>query len=343
MKKIISEIILGMSRAEKVELLEALRGAIANELAQGAQGKPASCPHCGCPAFVRKGRGRHGEQRWLCHGCARTFSASTLGLLSRSKLGAPVWMEFAACMADGLTLRESARRCGVSLYTAWFMRMRVCEVMARRMPAARAGTFWVDETYVRESLSGNHSRSAWFSMPREAHRNGQDGRRGNVGRNKGSFSVVCGVNEFGDCFCDLAERGTSCSGTFGLAVLRRVPSGSRLVTDENPAYSLGPGAPYEHEAYNSKGAGRGALGPVNALHSRLKSFLRRMRGVSSRRMQRYLDWFCYVEHYKNTDADRRELLFGHEASGRYIYTRSLTHMEEHLLNYCLRRPMSTLV
>ena len=125
-----------MPLAEKRRLAEALRQAIAEELASGG-GEPDRCPRCGCPAFVRKGRDAAGRQRWLCRGCGRTFGAGTLGLLARSKLPAAAWMEFAACMADALPLRETAARVGVSLYTAWFMRMRVCEVMGRRLLPAR--------------------------------------------------------------------------------------------------------------------------------------------------------------------------------------------------------------
>lgn len=90
-----------MPLAEKRRLAEALRQAIAEELASGG-GEPDRCPRCGCPAFVRKGRDAAGRQRWLCRGCGRTFGAGTLGLLARSKLPAAAWMEFAACMVLAL-------------------------------------------------------------------------------------------------------------------------------------------------------------------------------------------------------------------------------------------------
>ena len=72
-----------MPLAEKRRLAEALRQAIAEELASGG-GEPDRCPRCGCPAFVRKGRDAAGRQRWLCRGCGQTFGAGTLGLLVRS-------------------------------------------------------------------------------------------------------------------------------------------------------------------------------------------------------------------------------------------------------------------
>ena len=63
---------------------------------------------------------------------------------------------------------------------------------------------------------------------------------------------------------------------------------------------------------------------VNALHSRLEGFLAPFHGVATRRLQRYLDWFCYVEQFKHGDMDRRELLFEHEAEGTYWTTRRMT-------------------
>lgn len=111
MDPILSEITSRMTREEKLALVAELKAAIADETASdalaGADGRAGACPRCGCGRSVRKGRGRSGEQRWLCRGCGRTWSAKTLGLLSRSKLPASAWMAFAECMADGLSLRES--------------------------------------------------------------------------------------------------------------------------------------------------------------------------------------------------------------------------------------------
>lgn len=328
MDEIIARIIPRLTRDEKVELVNALRSAIAEEIA-GSTGDPGACPRCGCGGFTRKGRGRDGGQRWLCRGCGSTFSRKTMGLLARSKLPASAWMAFAECMADALSLRESASRCGVSLYTAWFMRMRVCEVMASRLEPARRGTFHVDGTHLEENLSGNHRKSPWFSMPRRAHRNGEDSRRGSRGRSKTRFCIVCGVNELGDCFCRLGGRGTEGAGALGLKLLDEVPRGSTVVTDGHGSYPFAVRGIGEHVAVDPGDPSTGHINMANALHSRLKGFLAPMRGVSTRRLQRYLDWFRYREQFKRTDADRRSLLFGHEAEGRYAYTRRLTHLEPH--------------
>lgn len=320
MKAILQQMVDGMSIEEKRELVRELKAAIAGEIARGAAGEPERCPRCGCPKFTRKGRGADGSQRWLCAGCARTFSAKTMGLLAQSKLPAGTWMTYAECMADGLSLRESAARCSVSLYTSWFMRMRVCEVMRSRLLPARPGTFQVDELLVSENLSGKHPAAGSRAMPRESHRNGRDGRRKECGRMQ-KIVVSCGVNEMGDCFCDVVARGGAGAGELGMDLLERVPRGSAVVTDGNPTYS-GATPCFDHAVADTYG-----INMVNALHSRLREFLAPFHGVSTRRLQKYLDWFCYTEQFKSSDVDRRDLLYAHEASGTYETTREWLHFE----------------
>ena len=60
---------------------------------------------------------------------------------------------------------------------------------------------------------------------------------------------------------------------------------------------------------------------VNSLYSRLQKFIRGFNGVATRRLQHYLDWFCYREQFKNSDVGEREVLFRHETEGVYEATR----------------------
>lgn len=337
MDPIVMQRVSEMSHVEKTRLLGELKAAIAEELASGGAGEPGACPRCGSPDFVRKGHGRDGSQRWLCRRCSRTFSAATGGLLAMSKLPPATWMEYAACMADMLTLRESAARCGVSLYTSWFMRMRVCEVMKARLAAPREGSFHVDGTYLVKSLKGNHGKSAWWRMPRKAHRNGQDGRKGNRAKSKDRVCVICGANELGDSFAVLACEGVPAGIDAELVVGDRVPAGSRVAVDGHTSYSGLAGRFAEVRVVDPGDPSTGHINLVNSLHSRLKRFIARFGGVSTRRLQRYLDWFCYMEQLRNEDFDRREVLYGDEVRGSYIHTRVLTHFETRTVDLYVNR------
>jgi len=335
MYEILQQFIPQLTRDEKVGLLTALRAALAEELAR-TESIPKACPRCGGMSFVKKGRGSDDTQRYLCKECNKTFSCKTYNLLANSKLDAETWMTFAECMADSLSLRESAARCGVSLYTSWFMRMRVCEVMGRCKQPVRKGTFHVDDTLVRDSLSGNHEQT-WFKMPRKAYRNGQDGAKSRRGRSKAQIVVECGINEYGDCFCEVLDRGAPGAGDLAMCLARNIPEGSTVISDGQPSYEYAARG-FKHIVIDPKDPFTGNINMVNALHSRLKAFLRLFNGVSTRRLQRYLDWFCYKEQFKSSDMDRRELLFSHEVGGRYLLTRVLTHFENSdLLVYWVRK------
>lgn len=112
---IAKQLIPQMTLAEKEGFPVAVKSAIAAELAGAATPYPDACPRCGCPHVARKGRGRHGEQRRLCKGCAGTFPPSTLSVIGSSKLPAETRMAHAERMAGLLSSRDSAGRCSVGL------------------------------------------------------------------------------------------------------------------------------------------------------------------------------------------------------------------------------------
>ena len=170
----VEEAVAAMTTEEKRELAQALMRMVARELACGDGGDPGECPLCHHERIVRKGHGRDGSQRWKCRGCGRTFGRKTMRVIAQSKLDEDTWMAYAEGMADGMTLRQLADRCGVCLKTSWFMRMRICEAMASHLDEFLSGpgvAVEVDGTMLHESLSGNNSRGA-FEMPRERHKSG---------------------------------------------------------------------------------------------------------------------------------------------------------------------------
>ena len=73
--------------------------------------------------------------------------------------------------------------------------------------------------------------------------------------------------------------------------------------------------------YGAADAGEDELGMVNAPRERLRGFLWRFRGVSTRRLQRYLWWFCWEEQARRSDASREAMLRAHVANGSYESTR----------------------
>ena len=263
---------------ERRRLIDLLRAQVLAELGK-AGGEPDACPRCGGTHLVRKGHDRDGSQRWACRSCGRTLSRKTMGLLGYSKLKEDVWASYVEHACAGGTLRECARACGVCLSTSWFMRMRLCEVMGRALAPFRSGptvSCQVDGTYLNESLAGNRSRSR-VGMPRGSHRCGGDVRERGISNLK--VCVLCGANDLGDEFCELADRGRPTDEALGSA-LRAVGEGTPVSTDGLQGYArvlprLGVSC---HDATPAREARHGELGMVNAMHARLKDFLARLGG-----------------------------------------------------------------
>ena len=307
----------GLTLCERRRLIEMLKASVLRELA-GPAGEPSECPRCHHPGFVRKGRDRDRAQRWLCLGCGRTFSRKTMGLLALSKLEAWQWSRFVELEARHAPLAECARECRVSDPTAHYMRVRLCEVMAARLPAFRSGPgveVQVDGTYLSESLKG---LGRWAgAMPRESHRTGHDVHLRGTSNLK--VCVICGANDLGDEFCRLAGRGTASADEARSALAGMVSQGTVVVTDDRSCYA-GPlsDARATHRVVPRKSD---ALGRVDALHSRLDAFLEPFRGVSTRWLPWYLSWFLWEERVRRSGLDRAEELSAAAGSGAYELTR----------------------
>ena len=316
----VAELAGGLTSEERARLVEEMRAALAAEIAPDGPGDPGRCPRCGCERVVRRGRDGAGRQRWLCRGCGSSHTSATMGLLSRSRLPAKTWMTYAECVVDGLSLRDAAQRCGVSLRTSFFMRHRVCEVMESMLPAFSSGPgdrVQVDEMSLPASATGNHSRNPSFSMQRRPRRRGGQGDM----RGPDGARVVAAVNGRGD---ELARVAGVSGLTLGQvrAALGGAVAGADVVTDDAPVYrhvltdELGAAS---HEAVVSDRGRWGPINAVNALHSRLSAFLAGFGGVSVRRLANYVSWFLWREAARRQDGreGRLSLLRSQVGAGRY--------------------------
>ena len=162
-----------LSHAQRTEALAVLSGQPDRVLSLAAIEASVEgdrrCPHCGTPGAVSRGKAR-GLRRYPCKGCKRTFNAATgtpLSGLHRKER----WLTFGLSLAEGETVRESARRCGLGVNTAFRWRHRFLEAAAQDRPKLK-GIVEVDETYVLES----HKGSRTLDRKAQAWRKGQQAR-----------------------------------------------------------------------------------------------------------------------------------------------------------------------
>ena len=205
----------------------------------------------------------------------------------------------------------------MSLKTAWFMRHRVLEAISLAMPPFRSSAgdgMQVDETYLRESFTGNR-KHAECGIPRAAHK-----RHEGVG-NYEQICVLTGVNDAGDMFFEIAGRGNIDPERAEAFLDGKVGSGAIVSTDGSRAYprALKSLDARRHEASPSEAH---AINVVNNLHSRLRGFLDRFRSVATRRLWNYLAWFKWAWCFKagRTAEEVADMVVKHVAAGSYKTT-----------------------
>lgn len=291
-----------MTPAERRTAIESLQSIIDAErfkLAAKEDDVAITCRKCGSVHIVKRGKDGSGRQRYLCHDCGKSFTASAKNVFSQSKLDDAKWMKFIECFVDRLSLRECSARCGVSLKTAWFMRHRVMEALWRHIPSfeVRKGCgAELDETFFRENFKGNHTRGS-FQLPRPARHRGNENHKRGISNEQ--ICVLTGINDAGDMFYEIAGRGRLNSGTAFELLEDKIAEGAIVSTDKLNSYApvmreLGVAC---HNAYDAKKHGK--LNRINNVHSRIDGFMAPFRGVSTRRLGGYLAWFKWLYSFKH--------------------------------------------
>lgn len=199
----------GMNPVERESAVRELREVIYEDAYEtiASRDDVLACPRCGSIGIVRKGHNPDGSQRWQCRDCRRTFSKTRDTLIGRSKLPVAKWMMYVECFVDCLALRTCASRCEVSLRTAWLMRRRLLKCLERYLPKFVAGagvSVQLDETYLRESFKGNHTKGK-FVMPRTARHRGASLHKRGLGREQ--ICIMTGVSDSDTAFAILSGRG----------------------------------------------------------------------------------------------------------------------------------------
>lgn len=231
----------GMNPVERESAVRELREVIYEDAYETIVSRDdvLACPRCGSIGIVRKGHNPDGSQRWQCRDCRRTFSKTRDTLIGRSKLPVAKWMMYVECFVDCLALRTCASRCEVSLRTAWLMRRRLLKCLERYLPKFVAGagvSVQLDETYLRESFKGNHTKGK-FVMPRTARHRGASLHKRGLGREQ--ICIMTGVSDSDTAFAILSGRGViskqrgGLSGSIG-GVGHRVRASGREVTSHQP-------------------------------------------------------------------------------------------------------------
>ena len=310
--------ISNMTKEEKYELLDYLKLIINNEF-EFNDSEIRECYKCHSKKIVKLGFYNE-MQRYRCNECGVSFTPKSKSIFATTKLEKEKWLKYVECFIDCLSLRKCAEKIGVCLKTSYFMRHRIIECLKQNenpFVVNKNNKGQLDETFLRENFKGNHSKSTNFKMPRKARKNGQEAKL--IGSSNEQICIASGINDMNNVFFEIVGRGQLKNKSLEKVLKNKIEAGSIITTDKKSNYKtvLKLFNVAEHKAYQSKTIeSYQHLGNINALHSRFKEFIRKMHGVSTRRLENYLIWFSWLENFKRNE-DKNNLVIDLISNNKY--------------------------
>ena len=243
------------------------------------------CIYCGGTHVVKNGTRKDGTQRFLCRDCRRSFLPTSVSVISRTRKRLSVWASYLNCMLDKKTLKETAEECGISMATSFSWRHKILDALHELSDKVYLdGEVEADETFFDVSYKGNHKD---FSLPREPHKRGHSVHTRGLSSEK--VCVPCAVDEAGISFARPAKLGKVSSECEKKISLIQTGTDSRLTEKDGRVHGIQ---------------------RVNAYHSRLKGFLQRFHGVSTKYLGNYIVWNDIMENsFTENDQEKREELY----------------------------------
>ena len=286
-----------------------------------------SCPHCGeadeanLPAMEGKS---HRAGLYQCKSCRKQFTVTVGTVFERSKIPLNKWLYATHLMCaskKGISAHQIHRMIGVTYKTAWFMCHRIREAMKEDVKSSgpiggKGKIVEADETYFGKREDGNVSPQ----------------RKGRPYKSKktaiGKRSVVSLVERGGNVRSFHVQHATKES--VRDILVRNVPRGTTLHTDESRLYSETGREFYQHETVNhSSGEYVRGLVHSNTIEGVFSIFKRGMKGIyqhcGEAHLHRYLAEFDFRYNrrtaLKVSDTERRDQLLALISGKRLTYRR----------------------
>ena len=270
------------------------------------------CIYCGSSHVVKNGTRKDGTQRFLCRDCKKSFLPTSESVTARTRKTLSVWASYLKCMIDRKTLREASEECGISMSTAFSWRHKILDALHEMNGKVLLdGTVEADETFFDVSYKGNHKN---FELPREPHKRGHSVRTKGLSSEK--VCVPCAVNEAGFSYARPGKTGKVSSDCIRKIFEGIISPDAILCTDNEKAYISFAGSQgirlvqtdTDCRVTQRQGKTYG-IQRINAYHSRLKGFLQRFRGVSTKYLENYLVWNDVLANSQRNREEVMELLF----------------------------------
>jgi len=258
------------------------------------------CPHCKSGHTIRRGTEK-GVEQFTCKDCKKHFRGSFGTALYRIQRK-DKWQAYLRLMEQGYSIKKAAKELGISIQTSFDWRHKILSSVQSTLPEKIGGVVECDEFQLAESFKGA------AVIDREPHKRGNDSKN----HKSGKVSVVTAVSRGGNGAITVVVAAKKISSEeAGRALENRLEDKTLLITDENSAYNIVSEKNKEitHKTINSvdnrtkKPHDKIHIQTVNNQHSQIRDFLKPFKGVATKYLPNYLNWFVYRK-MQNTNKEK---------------------------------------
>lgn len=251
------------------------------------------CPCCKSKRTIKNGHDKNNVQTYYCKDCFKKFSSCTNTPIAHTKLTYEQLMIFFECMNDKLSIKKTAAKMKCNKNTVFLLRHKVLDCISKiRNSTKLKGKIETDETYESINLKGTKPEN----MPRASKpRSSKGGSKRGISNHQ--VCIASAIDEYDNCFLEIVGTGPITSEQVKKVFKDKIEKIDYLITDCKSSYEkfakenninleqIKSGTYVNNNGYS--------LGNINSLHSELSTFLSCFKGVSTKHLQHYLDWFCF--------------------------------------------------
>ncbi|MCI6266088.1 MAG: IS1595 family transposase [Bacilli bacterium] len=247
---------------------------------------------CGC-TMSKNGHTPTGVQKYVCSHCKHTCCATTNTVVYHSKLSFDIWKNVIDNLIDGFSIRRIAEENNISILTSFNLRHKVLRAIKKYIDNIKLSkSIQSDEKYFSINLKGTKPEN----MPRYSKkRTSTNSPYKGISHHK--ICVVTAIDEVDNIVMNIGGLGRGTTKMLEEQLGDKVENVDLITADSASAYQefckkhniklIAIPSGFHNDGINN-------LAEINGLHSQLEVWLTKFRGVSTRHLPDYLNWFNYI-------------------------------------------------
>lgn len=254
--------------------------------------KKPNCPHCSSSISKRNGYDAKKRERYLCGNskCNKTFTNQTKNILSGSKKFQNYLYQMVEYTLDGLTIRTISDKIQIPLNTVWTWRTKILNMIGELIDEENflSKEVYSDETYIKINCKGTKPHK----MPRKSYETQKK-----VVAQRELLCILTAIDNTKRVIFKIDGVARLTREKIDKFIKPLILPGTTLITDGENNYI---GFSWENDIIHQpisqtthKSRLGYSLGPINSTHSAFKHYLKKYRGVSSKRLKGYINLFIF--------------------------------------------------